>query len=474
MTSELDIRRYAGLTADSRAVVRGGLFVAVAGAERDGREFIADAVEKGAVAVLTDMRDGMDEWTGKIDVIQDPEPRRLLSEAAAKFYGLRPSVAALVTGSSGKTSTVEFARQIWGAVGRKAASVGTLGVVAPGVSRYGGLTSPDPVALMATLAELASAGVDAVAVEASSHGLDQSRLFGVQAEIGVFTSFSRDHLDYHGDEAAYFQAKLKLFSEAMAPGGFAFVAAGMKEAAAARKAAVAAGHQALTYGRGGDFLTLNSARPDRLGLVLEVAHGGVSMRIRLDHFADFQAENALAAAAVAIASGADPKDAIGAIEALEQPKGRMERVAVAANGAPIFVDYSHKPGALEAAILALAKVVEGGVHVVFGCGGDRDPGKRPLMGEIAARLAKSVIVTDDNPRTEDPARIRREVLEGAPGAREIADRAEAIAAGIAALGPKDALLIAGKGHEQGQIVGRKTLPFDDGEAARAALRESAA
>lgn len=469
MTGGLDIQRFSGVTADSRNVVEGGLFVAVAGEQADGRDFIEDAIAKGAAAILTDMRPGLEAWDGKIEVLQDPTPRRRLSELAAAYFGVRPSTVALVTGSSGKTSTVEFIRQIWTKLDKPAASVGTLGVVTPASAHYGGLTSPDPVALMATLAELAAADIVAAAIEASSHGLDQSRLDGVQAEIGVFTSFSRDHLDYHHTETAYLAAKLRLFSDAMAPGGFALVSARMAEAPAVLKAARAAGQIALSYGPGGGFLNLKRATPDGFGLILDIVADGTPHRIRLDHFAGFQAENALAAAGAAIVSGADPKDALGAIETLEQPAGRMQRVAATPSGAPIYVDYAHKPGALEAALRALKAVTHGQITVVFGCGGDRDKGKRPMMGEIAHRLANRVIVTDDNPRTEAPGPIRKEILDAAPSAEDVPDRAEAIRQAMQDLQAGDAVLIAGKGHEQGQIVGDQILPFDDATEARAAV-----
>jgi len=469
MNNLVDISRFAGVTSDSRAVVSGGLFVAVQGAKADGRDFIEQAIARGAAAVLTDMRPGADAWRARVEVLQDPDPRRRLAELAAAYYRFRPATAALVTGSSGKTSTVEFARQIWSALGRPAASVGTLGVIAPDAAHYGGLTSPDPVALMATLTGLAAADVVAVAIEASSHGLDQRRLDGVGAEVGVFTSFSRDHLEYHGDEETYLAAKLRLFTGAMAPGGFALVAAGVRHADRIGKAAEAAGHMALTYGRRGRFLTLRDTQPDQFGLILNIGFEGGSARVRLDHFATFQAENALAAACCAIVSGADPKDAVAAIEGLAQPPGRMQRAAVTPEGAPVYVDYSHKPGALEAALQALRTVTPGRVTVVFGCGGDRDAGKRPMMGEIATRLADRVIVTDDNPRSEDPARIRAAVMAAAKGAEEIGDRRAAIRAGVAELSAGDALLIAGKGHEQGQIVGARVLPFDDVEEAALAV-----
>lgn len=469
MTAAIDIARFAGVTADSRKVVEGGLFVALDGAAADGRDYIDDAIAKGAAAVLTDMRPGIEAWIDKVEVLQDPTPRQRLSELAARYFSVRPATVALVTGSSGKTSTVEFARQIWTQIGKPAASIGTLGVITPEAAKYGGLTSPDPVALMGALAELAAADIVAAAIEASSHGLDQRRLDGVQAEIGVFTSFSRDHLDYHGSEAAYLQAKLGLFRHAMAPGGFAIVAASMAQAPAVIAAARETRQTALTYGPGGDFLKLKRTAPDGFGLVLDIAAEGAVHRVRLDHFAAFQAENALAAAAAAIVSGADAKDAIAAIETLEQPAGRMQRAAATPSGAPVYVDYAHKPGALEAAIRALKAVTQGRITVVFGCGGDRDKGKRPMMGEIADRMADRVIVTDDNPRTEDADAVRRDIMAACPNAEEIADRRDAIFAAVQGVEAGDAVLVAGKGHEQGQIIGDEILPFDDLTEARAAV-----
>ena len=307
-----------------------------------------------------------------------------------------------------------------------------------------------------------------MAIEASSHGLDQRRLDGVGGEIGVFTSFSRDHLDYHGDEAAYLAAKARLFGEVMPAGAYALVSATADRAGSILETAGRAGLAAMTYGVGGTALALKSLTPDGLGQVLEIDGMAGARKVKLDHFAPFQAENALAAAGVVMLSGADPLDAVQAIETLDQPQGRMQRAAVTSSGAPIYVDYSHKPAALEAALKALRSQTQGRMTVVFGCGGDRDAGKRPMMGEIASRLADRVIVTDDNPRSEDPAKIRSAILQAAPGAEEIADRAAAIRAAVIDVGASDTVLIAGKGHEQGQIVGNAVLPFDDVNAARIA------
>ena len=467
-----NVRKYSGLTADSRKVVRGGLFAALKGAEADGRSYADQAVLAGAAAILTDMRPIDHAWGNNVHVIQHEDPRATLAIMAAAYYGVRPDTAALVTGSSGKTSTVEFARQLWQAIGRPAASIGTLGVIAPGATSYGGLTSPDPVAMMAALAKLAGAGVSAVAIEASSHGLDQSRLDGIYAEIGAFTSFSRDHLNYHGDEQSYLNAKLRLFREVLALGAPAIICADMKSADQAIAAARLAGHAVLTYGRTGKFLKLTGLHPDGFGQVLEVMHPEGVTSVRLDHFAGFQAENALAAAAIVIAGGADITDTLAAIEGLAQPPGRMQRAAVTASGAPVYVDYSHKPDALKQALAALNRVVTGNVTVVFGCGGDRDAGKRPIMGAIAAAGADRVIVTDDNPRSEEPTSIRRAILEAAPNAEEIADRGAAIRAALEGVGRSDVVLIAGKGHEQGQTIGPLTMPFNDVEEAQAAVMEA--
>ncbi len=467
MSSGINIRDFTGLTSDSRKVVKGGLFAALKGQNSDGRDFANQALQKGAIAILTDMRGCPATWPQNLQIFQDPDPRACLARLAAEFYGKRPEISALVTGTSGKTSTVEFARQILSATGRPAASIGTLGIITPNSSNLGGLTSPDPVDLMATLAELANSGLTAVAIEASSHGLDQSRLTGVQAEIGAFTSFSRDHLDYHFTEEAYLDAKLRMFSDSMASAGISIISASVSEIPKIMRAA--SRHTVLTYGRSGRFLRLRDVIPEQFGLILEIEGPDRDHRIKLDHFATFQAENALAAAAIAIASGADAYDSIQSIESLKHPRGRMQRAGSTQQGAQVFIDYAHKPGALQAALQSVKSITTGRVTVVFGCGGERDFGKRALMGEIAAQLADRIIITDDNPRSEDPAVIRKAILEGAKGAEEFADRRTAIKSAVAGLQAGDTLLIAGKGHEQGQIFGKELIPFDDLEEAKAAL-----
>jgi UDP-N-acetylmuramoyl-L-alanyl-D-glutamate--2,6-diaminopimelate ligase len=397
---------------------------------------------------------------------------------AAAFYGAQPEIVAAVTGTSGKSSTVSFARQIWQALGQSAASLGTLGVESPVLNRYSGLTTADPVELHADLAELAKAGVTRAAMEASSHGLDQFRLDGVRVQVAGFTSFGRDHLDYHATSEAYLAAKLRLFTEVLAPGGVAVLNADIPEFDMLKKAAEGVGRRVLSYGRHGrDFrIERQAATANGQSVLLEASHGWWEFQLPLA--GEFQLMNALCALGLVAASeikdlsniALDPKFTamIKALGTLQGVRGRLERVAVLPNGATIYVDYAHKPDALTAVLQALRPHARGRLVVAFGCGGDRDPGKRPLMGKIAARLADSVIVTDDNPRSEDPASIRAAVMAGSPGASEIGDRARAIEAGIRSLHAGDVFVIAGKGHETGQIVGNLVLPFDDAEVARAA------
>jgi len=401
----------------------------------------------------------------------DDNPRRRFSLLAARFFAGQPETVAAVTGTNGKTSVVSFLRQIWTRLGRQAASLGTLGVVAPGRVVPGSLTTPDPVALHRRLRELARGGVTCLAMEASSHGLDQYRLDGVRVRAAGFTGLSRDHLDYHRSMDGYLAAKLRLFSEVMEPGGVAVVNADAGGADAVRAAAEQRGHRIVTYGAGGDDVRLEGVRPEGQGQRLDLALARRRRSLRLPLVGAFQAENALGALALALATGADADDAASALEALEGVPGRVQKVGLAPCGAPVFVDYAHTADALANVLRALRAHAPGRLHVVFGCGGDRDAGKRPQMGRVAAALADVVIVTDDNPRTEDPAAIRRRILAACPGAREIGDRAEAIGEAVSALAPGDLLVVAGKGHETGQIVGDEILPFDDARVIRAAIEE---
>ncbi|HLG90039.1 MAG TPA: UDP-N-acetylmuramoyl-L-alanyl-D-glutamate--2,6-diaminopimelate ligase [Alphaproteobacteria bacterium] len=458
--ADIEIR---GLTEDSRAVEPGFLFAALPGSKADGAAFIAEAARKGAVAVLAPKGT---KPTGSLPIIEDALPRRRFARMAAAFYGAQPETMAAVTGTSGKSSTVSFARQIWKALGRSSASLGTLGIDSDPIQRYSGLTTADPVRLHADLAELARAGVTHAAMEASSHGLDQYRLDGVTVKAAGFTSFGRDHLDYHATADAYFAAKARLFTEVLQPGGTAVLNADIPEFDRLRKLARGAGHPVISYGEHGKELRIVERRATAIGQSVTLELFGQRCAIAFPLVGAFQLMNALCALGLMTATGADAASAADALEKLQGVRGRLERVARLANGAAVYVDYAHKPDALETVLNALRPHTDGKLVIVFGCGGDRDRGKRPIMGEIATRLADRVIVTDDNPRSEEPAAIRAQILAGAPGAVEIGDRAEAIEAAVKALRPGDVLVVAGKGHEQGQIVGSEARPFDDAAVVR--------
>jgi UDP-N-acetylmuramoyl-L-alanyl-D-glutamate--2,6-diaminopimelate ligase len=456
-----------GITADSRHVADGFLFAALPGLRADGRRFIADAVARGAAVILAPEGTDWPEGVPPRPMIRDPEPRRRLAQIAARLAGAQPATVVAVTGTNGKTSTADFLRQIWTLSGLKAASLGTLGLAAPGFAAGPGLTTPDPVALSATLRRLAQAGVQHAAMEASSHGLDQFRLDGVRLAAAAFTNLTRDHLDYHGDIAAYRTAKLRLFAELLPAGAPAVFSTTLDDAsrAALTDIALRRGLSLRSVGEAGDAIRLLRAIPRPDGQVLELEIAGARREVTLALPGRFQADNALVAAALADATGTT--DALALLPRLVGVRGRMELAAHLPNGAAVYVDYAHTPDALERLLAALRPHTAGRLHIVFGAGGDRDRGKRPLMGAAAARLADHVIVTDDNPRTEDPAAIRAEVRAGCPGAIEIGDRAAAIAAGLAALQAGDVLVVAGKGHEQGQTIGATVLPFDDAATVRA-------
>jgi UDP-N-acetylmuramoyl-L-alanyl-D-glutamate--2,6-diaminopimelate ligase len=460
-----------GIAADSRMVKSGDAFVAVPGTKADGLQFVPAALAAGALAIIAETPPLSLPET--IAFVRVADARRALALAAAKFHPRQPGVIAAVTGTSGKTSITVFARQIWTALGFSAASIGTIGVVSPRGEVYGALTTPDPIELHRTVEQLAGEGVTHLAIEASSHGLDQRRLDGLRVSAGAFTNISRDHLDYHHTPAAYLAAKLRLFSTLLAPGAAAVIDADHDGSADMVAAAKARGLDILTVGRSGEGIRLIEASIDGLAQTIRLDHRGRGHRLRLPLVGEFHVENALVAAGLAIATGADADATFAALERLTGAKGRLELVGQK-NGAPIFVDYAHKPDALAKALEALRPYAKRRLVVVFGCGGDRDRGKRPIMGAIAAAKADRVIVTDDNPRSEDPARIRAEILAAAPGAVEIPDRGEAIRRAVAALDGGDALLIAGKGHESGQIVGDRVLPFSDHAAVAAALEEKVA
>lgn len=473
--SEIDVRRagidIAGVSADSRKVKPGFLFVAIAGAKADGAHFAAKAAAAGAAAVAAEQRpDGLPE---RVVFVPVKNARRALALAAANFFGRQPRTIAAVTGTSGKTSVAAFTRQIWAALGLQAASIGTVGVVSPKGETYGSLTTPDPVELHRTLDQLAGEGVTHLALEASSHGLDQHRLDGVRIAAGAFTNLSRDHLDYHPTIEAYLAAKLRLFQDLIVPGGSAVIDVDDCYAGQVVEATRQRGLTIMTVGQRGDDIKLVGGAIDGFAQVVDIAHGGRTYRIKLPLVGGFQVQNAAVAAGLAIATGAEPERVFASLEKLTGAKGRLELVGTR-NGAPIFIDYAHKPDALTKALQALRPYVSGRLIVVFGAGGDRDTGKRPIMGRIAHENADRVIVTDDNPRSENPAAIRAAILAASPGASEIGDRAQAICAGIAELKAGDVLLIAGKGHETGQIVGPRILPFSDHEAVAIALQEKMA
>jgi UDP-N-acetylmuramoyl-L-alanyl-D-glutamate--2,6-diaminopimelate ligase len=457
-----------GLAVDSRAVKPGDVFFALGGSKTDGARFIDAAVKAGAVAVVTGH-----PHSAAVPVIVTSNPRRALALAASAFYPRQPQTIAAVTGTSGKTSVAAFTRQLWDSLGHDAASLGTIGIVSRHRNVYGSLTTPDPVALHRALDELAGEGVTHLALEASSHGLDQHRLDGVRIAAAAFTNLSRDHMDYHPTVAHYLAAKLRLFTDLAPEGAPAVIAADHQHSAAVIAAAHAHKLDVMTVGRQGEGIRLVDAAIDGFGQKMTIEHNGQTHRLRLPLVGEFQIENALVAAGLVIATGGDAGKTFATLEKLEGAKGRLELIG-ARNGAPVFVDYAHKPDALMKALEALRPYAKKRLIVVFGAGGDRDAGKRPLMGEIAAQHADAVIVTDDNPRSENPVAIRAEILAAAKGAKEIGDRAEAIRSAVASLQPGDVLLIAGKGHETGQIVGDKVLPFSDHEAASAALAEHAA
>jgi len=468
----LETIEITGITADSRAVQPGFLFAALPGGKVSGVDFIAEAARRGAAGVIAPIGTKAD-----LPVIEDPLPRRLFAQMAAAFYGAQPEKVIAVTGTSGKSSTVSFAKQLWTTLGLNAASLGTLGIESGPITRYGTLTTADPVELHADLAALAKAGVTRAAMEASSHGLDQYRLDGVRVSAAGFTSFGRDHLDYHPTTEAYFAAKLRLFSEVLQPGCAAVLNADIPEFDHLRAAAEGAGHPVLSYGRQGRELKILERTPNPTGQSVRLNLFGTEFAIDFPLAGAFQLMNTLCALGMVIASETedlakvDPMRFAAGLTKLTGVRGRLERIATLPNGASIYVDYAHKPDALVAVLEALRPHTTGRLLIAFGCGGDRDPGKRPIMGEIATRLADRVIVTDDNPRTEDPATIRAAVMAGAHGAVEIGDRAEAIAAGIRELKAGDILVVAGKGHEQGQIVGKTVRPFDDAEVVRATVAE---
>ncbi len=467
-----------GLTSDSREVRTGYLFAAFPGTKSDGREYIDAAISKGAAAILAPA--GTKINAANVVVIESEKPRRSFAKMAGAFFGKQVPVLAAVTGTNGKSSTVNFCRQIWQSMEHAAACLGTIGITAnlsdgKGISRPGLLTTPDPVTLHAEIAELEASGVTHLAIEASSQGLDQYRLDGVRVTAAGFTNLTRDHLDYHGTMEKYLVAKLRLFSDVLIDEGVAVINSDTPYSKAFRAVCEKRDLRVIEYGWKAKDIRLAQQRPLPDGQFVELIIFGERYELELPLVGDFQASNALCALGLVLAEDPDNRllhmHGVYALENLQSVRGRLELAAKHPNGAAIYVDYAHSPDGLETMLKSLRPHTQKKLHVVFGCGGDRDKGKRPMMGEIAVRLADHAIVTDDNPRTEDASTIRKEIMAAAAGATEIGGRREAIRAAIRALEPGDVLVIAGKGHEQGQIVGREILPFDDVSEARNAVLE---
>ena len=467
---DVDIR---GLASDSRDVRPGYLFAALVGTRARGTDFIPDAVARGASAVLAPEGTDPDAAGPRARLVTDPNPRRRLALMAARFHSPQPEVVACVTGTNGKTSVAEFPRQIWETSGRKAGTLGTLGARAEGLCRPLRHTTPDPVTLHRVLGELAARNIDHLALEASSHGLAQHRLDGVNVAAAAFTNLTRDHMDYHADGAAYLEAKAGLFERVMAANGTAVLNADDEHAAGLAGRCRARGLRVLTFGANGADLRLLHRQDTPTGQALSVAIFEVEHRVALPLPGAFQACNALAAAGLALATGIAPEAVVAALRTLRGVRGRLERIAGHPTGAAVFVDYAHTPDALAAALRAARPLAAGKLVLVFGCGGERDAGKRHRMGRVAAALADRVFVTDDNPRGEEPTAIRRAILDGCPGAVEIGDRGGAIRTAVQCLGSGDVLLVAGKGHEQGQTVGDRVIDFDDATETRRALARMA-
>ena len=459
--------QVSGLSLDSRTLQPGEVFAALAGSAANGARFISDAVGKGACAILTGQQTAVPEGVG-VPVFRVHNPRQVLAQLAATFYAPQPTTIVAVTGTSGKTSVADFTRQIFLSAGHRAASIGTIGVITAEAARYGSLTTPDPVTLHKTLSELADAGIDHLAMEASSHGLDQYRLDGVKVQAAAFTNLGRDHLDYHPDVESYLNAKLRLFAELLPANGIAVV--NVDDAVSQRviEIATARGQDLIDVGATAGRVRLNGVAREGFAQLLSLSIDGQDHTVRLGLVGDYQVSNALVAAGLALAVDVSPEAIVAALGNLVGVPGRLEIVGDVKD-ALMVVDYAHKPEALEAALRACRPFASGRLIVVFGCGGDRDKGKRPLMGRIAQDSADVVIITDDNPRTEDAEQIRAEVRAGLENVVEIGDRRKAIRHAVEMSGAGDVVLVAGKGHETGQIVGRSVIPFSDHEELKAAM-----
>jgi UDP-N-acetylmuramoyl-L-alanyl-D-glutamate--2,6-diaminopimelate ligase len=454
--------KVTGFAIDHRKVTKGNVFGAFKGAVFNGEDFIAPAVDRGAIAVVARPEAKVERALH----LADEQPRRLFAEMASKYFGPYPDTVVAVTGTNGKTSTVEMTRQIWRMMGHRSASIGTLGVTTSDDQVKTGLTTPDIVTFLSNMAGLKRMGISHVAYEASSHGLDQYRAEGVPLAAVAFTNFSRDHLDYHPTMEAYFEAKMRLFEQVAEPGRTAVVWTDDPKSAEVIERARKRGLKLMTVGRAGETIRLIEQTSTPLGQTLLLEHGGKEHRLALPLIGAYQASNVMTAAALVLATGGEWRDIFSAMGRVSPVRGRLERAVISRAGTPVYVDYAHTPDALEAAIAALRPHVDGKLITVFGAGGDRDQGKRAAMGEVATRLSDVVIVTDDNPRTEDPEKIRADIMAAAPGAIEVAGRKEAIARALQLGGTGDIILLAGKGHETGQIIGTQVLPFDDALVAR--------
>lgn len=455
-------RTVTGFAIDHRKVAPGTVFGAFRGARFNGEDFITDAIAAGAIAIVA----APDAVVAGAAHIADAEPRRAFARIAARFFTPVPAHVAAVTGTNGKTSTAEMTRQLWRMAGHSAASIGTLGVTTSVDQASTGLTTPDIVTFLGNMSGLAREGVTHAIFEASSHGLSQYRTEGLPVQVGGFTNLSRDHLDYHGTMEAYFEAKMRLVDEVIVDGGGFVVWADDSWSDKVIARVRARGLKLVTVGAAGEDIRLISRTPTQLGQQLLLAHGGREIKVTLPLIGAYQAANALVSAGIVIAAGGDPAQVFDHVARLQPVRGRLERAVITRAGAPVYVDYAHTPDGLQAAIEALRPHVSGRLITLFGAGGDRDTGKRPEMGKVASDLSDVVIVTDDNPRSEDPASIRAAIMAAAADATEIGGRREAIAAAIAMAGANDIVLLAGKGHEQGQIVGDRILPFDDVQVAR--------
>jgi|TARA_R100001244_G_scaffold39766_4_gene35823 UDP-N-acetylmuramoyl-L-alanyl-D-glutamate--2,6-diaminopimelate ligase len=452
-----------GFAIDHRKIAPGNIFGAFRGTKFNGENFIEAAVKAGAIAIVAHPEAPVE---GAVHIADD-EPRRLFAQMAARYFTPTPAHVAAVTGTNGKTSIAELTRQLWRMDGFNSASIGTLGVTTADDQVKTGLTTPDIVTFLSNMSGLAREGVSHAIFEASSHGLSQYRIEGLPVQVGAFTNLSRDHLDYHGDMDSYFEAKMRLFDEVVGSDGAAVVWADDDPwSEKVIKHATDRGLELLTVGERGEALRLVSQTPTHLGQVLMVKAQDKTHRIALPLIGAYQAANILCAAGIVMATGGQLENIFDHMQRVQPVRGRMERAVITRAGAPVYVDYAHTPEALRAAIQALRPHVSGRLITVFGAGGDRDKGKRPEMGRIAIEMSDHVIVTDDNPRSEEPATIRAEILAGAIGAEDVADRRAAIAKAIGMAGPQDIILLAGKGHEQGQIVGDRIIPFDDVDVAR--------